>query len=47
MEYWVPEMEVGGIHELVGNALIMTGEKERKLDMRGDPFAGKEGEEDV
>ena len=47
MEYWVPEMEVGGIHELVGNALIMTGEKERKLDMRGEPFAGKEGEEDV
>ena len=47
MEYWVPEMEVGGIHELVGNALIMTGEKERKLDLRGEPFAGKEGEEDV
>ena len=47
MEYWVPEMEVGGIHELVGNALIMAGEKERTLDMRGEPFAGKEGEEDV
>ncbi|MGB9617456.1 MAG: sulfate reduction electron transfer complex DsrMKJOP subunit DsrK, partial [Desulfomonilaceae bacterium] len=23
MEYWVPEVEVGGIHELVANALIM------------------------
>jgi len=47
VEYWVPGVEVGGIHELVGNALIMTGEKERTTDLRGEPLAGKEVEEDV
>jgi Fe-S oxidoreductase len=47
MEYWVPGTEVGGIHELVGNALIMKGEKERTTDMRGEPFKGKEEKEDV
>ena len=40
MEYWVPEVEVGGIHELVGNALMMKGAKERTTDLRGDPFEG-------
>ncbi len=44
MEYWVPEVEVGGIHELVANALIMKGEKERTLDLRGEPL--KEGAEE-
>ncbi|GAI82342.1 unnamed protein product, partial [marine sediment metagenome] len=29
LEYWVPGVETGGIHELVGNALVMEGEKER------------------
>jgi Fe-S oxidoreductase len=47
MEYWVPEVEVGGIHEMVGNALIMEGGKERETDMRGNPLPGKEGSEDV
>jgi Fe-S oxidoreductase len=42
MEYWVPEVEVGGIHEMVGNALIMKGEKERVTDLRGQPYPGKE-----
>jgi len=46
MEYWVPGMEVGGIHELVGNALILDGEKERETDLRGEPLPGKEVEED-
>ena len=41
MEYWVPGVEVGGVHELVGNALVMTGEKERETDLRGDPLPGK------
>ena len=36
MDYWVGGVEVGGIHELVGNALIMRGEKERTKDLRGD-----------
>jgi Fe-S oxidoreductase len=42
MEYWVPEVEVGGVHEMVANALIMKGEKERVTDMRGNPLKGKE-----
>lgn len=47
LEYWVPGVEVAGIHEMVGNALIMEGEPERKVDMRGEPFKGKEDGEDV
>ncbi len=39
LEYWVPGVEVAGVHELVGNALVMTGEKERVADLRGEPFA--------
>lgn len=46
MEYWVPGVEVAGIHELVGNALIMKGEK-RETDLRGEPLPGKEVSEDV
>jgi Fe-S oxidoreductase len=46
LEYWVPDVEVGGIHELVGNALIMEGESERTTDLRGEPLPGKEVEED-
>ncbi|MBI4561145.1 MAG: hypothetical protein HY724_03795, partial [Candidatus Rokubacteria bacterium] len=34
--YWVPGVEVAGVHELVGNALIMKGEKERATDLRGE-----------
>ena len=47
MEYWVPEVNVTGVHELVGNALILEGEKERETNLRGDPLPGKEVEEDV
>ncbi len=42
VDYWVGDVEVGGIHELVGNALIMKGEKERTTDLRGTPLPGKE-----
>ena len=42
LEYWTPGVEVGGVHEFVGNALMMTGEKERVADLRGEPLAGKE-----
>ncbi len=38
MHYWAPDVEVGGIHELLANALIMDGENERTLDLRGEPF---------
>jgi [DsrC]-trisulfide reductase subunit K len=37
MDYWVPQVTVGGIHELVGNALIMEGENDRTEDLRGEP----------
>jgi Fe-S oxidoreductase len=47
MDYWIPEVDVGGIHELVGNALIMEGEPERTVDMRGEPLKGKESDEDA
>jgi Fe-S oxidoreductase len=43
MEYWVPEVDVTGVHELVANALVMRGEKERETDLRGEPLPGKEG----
>jgi Fe-S oxidoreductase len=38
LEYWVPGVEVAGVHELLGNALVMTGEKERATDLRGEPL---------
>jgi hypothetical protein len=47
MDYWVPGVSVTGVHELVGNALILDGEKERETNLRGDPLPGKEEEEDV
>lgn len=46
MEYWVPEVDCGGIHEMVGNALVMKGEKDRDTDFRGQPLPGKEGSDD-
>ena len=47
MEYWCPEVGVCGVSELVGNALIMEGEKERDMGLRFEPLAGMEGETDV
>jgi Fe-S oxidoreductase len=44
MEYWVPEVKVSGVHELVGNALIMKGESKRTTDLRGEPM-GEPSEE--
>ena len=45
MDYWVPGTRVAGVHELLANALIMTGEKERETNLRGEPFPGKGGAE--
>ncbi|GAB4371286.1 MAG: (Fe-S)-binding protein [Acidobacteriota bacterium] len=39
LEYWVPGVEVSGVHELVGNALVMDGERPRTTDLRGEPLA--------
>lgn len=47
MDYWVPGVGVTGVHELVGNALVMEGEQERTTDLRGEPLPGfEETEED-
>ena len=46
MDYWVPGVKVAGLHELVANALIMKGEKERTTDLRGEPLPGKEQKEE-
>jgi Fe-S oxidoreductase len=43
MDYWVPGVEVGGVHELVGNALVMKGES-RTANLRGEPFVVVEKE---
>jgi Fe-S oxidoreductase len=45
MDYWVPGVAVAGLHELVGNALVMKGETERTQDLRLEPLPGKEGKE--
>ncbi len=49
MDYWIGDVDVTGVHELVGNALIMEGEQERTIDLRGEdlPTAESEEEEDV
>ena len=41
MEYWAPGVEVGGVHELLGNALVMRGEKPRTADLRGEPLSAE------
>ncbi|MCE1274574.1 MAG: (Fe-S)-binding protein, partial [Chlorobiales bacterium] len=45
MRYWNPGVSVYGLHELVGNALVMKGEKKRTVDLRENPMAGF-GEDD-
>jgi Fe-S oxidoreductase len=42
MEYYCPEVDVTGLHELVANALILPGETERTTDLRGEPLPGME-----
>ena len=37
MDYWAPGVDVAGIHEFVGNALVMEGEK-RTTDLRTTPI---------
>jgi len=47
MDYWVPGVDVCGLHELVANALVFEGEKKRTLDLRAEYLPGMEDEEDV
>jgi len=46
MEYWVPEVDVTGVTELVGNALNLPGQKKRTTDLRSEPLPGMEEEDD-
>ncbi len=46
MDYWVPSVNVCGLHELVANALVMTGEKERTTDLRGEPLPSAQAKEE-
>jgi Fe-S oxidoreductase len=46
MEYWSPDVGVCGIHELVGNALIMPGESERTTDLRGNDLQPEQEEDE-
>jgi Fe-S oxidoreductase len=41
LEYWCPGVEIAGVHELLGNALVMSGEKPRETDLRGEPLTGE------
>lgn len=48
MNYWAPEVDVCGLHELVANALVMKGEIKRTTNLRGEPLSGvEEGDEVV
>jgi Fe-S oxidoreductase len=51
VEYWVPDVEVTGMTELVANALIMPGEQKRTMNLRSEELPGMEEddaeEEDV
>jgi len=47
MEYWVPGVDVAGVHELLGNALVMDGEKPRTTDLRNRPLAPEGGGPDA
>jgi len=46
MEYWVPEVDVTGVHELVANALILPGEGKRTMNLRSEDLPGMEDMED-
>ena len=45
-EYWVPDVVVAGVHELVANALILPGEKKRSENLRFEPMTGFEDVEE-
>jgi hypothetical protein len=36
MDYWVGDVEVTGVHEMVANALKLPGQNERTTNLRGD-----------
>ncbi|HSN53766.1 MAG TPA: (Fe-S)-binding protein [Candidatus Sulfomarinibacteraceae bacterium] len=46
-EYWAPGVKISGVHELVANALVMDGEPERAVNLRGEPLTETEDTTDV
>ncbi|MBG0775113.1 MAG: (Fe-S)-binding protein [Desulfovibrionaceae bacterium] len=42
--YWAPGVGITGVHEMVGNALIMKGEKKRTMNLRQEDLPGMEDE---
>ena len=38
LEYWTPGVDVAGVHELVGNALVLKEGKPRDTNLRGEPL---------
>ena len=50
VDYWVPGVQVTGVHEMVANALNLTGQNERTTNLRGEELeelkAQAEGESD-
>jgi Fe-S oxidoreductase len=46
VDYWAGDVEVGGVHEMIGNALVMTGEHKRTMNLRSDPLPGMEDAEE-
>ena len=42
MDFWVGDVDVAGVHELLGNALVMTGEKPRTANLRNEPLVDEE-----
>ncbi len=44
-DYWAPGVQIGSLHELVGNALVMKGEN-RPTDLRSRPYETEEEQKD-
>ncbi|MDI6889967.1 MAG: (Fe-S)-binding protein [Thermodesulfovibrionales bacterium] len=38
LSYWCPQVTVGGVHELLANALVIPGESPRTVDLRRQPL---------
>ncbi len=47
LNYWVPGVDVCGVHELLGNALVMKGEKAREANLRGEALPAVKEEANV
>ncbi|MGD8412853.1 MAG: (Fe-S)-binding protein [Candidatus Latescibacterota bacterium] len=44
-DFWAPGVQIGSVHEMVGNALLMEGEK-RTTDLRAQPYETEEDQKD-